>query len=70
MKKVLLLFAVLMASVNLACTEQATGIIKCSDGYVIPFAPIPVKGTGTIVSPGGMFQLMALSGIQSTSNHC
>lgn len=72
MKKVLLLFAVLMASVNLASTEQARGIIKCSDGNVITFAVILVNGanTGTSASPGGMLQWMALSGIQPKSDRC
>ncbi|HEY9258948.1 hypothetical protein [Chitinophaga sp.] len=72
MKKVLLLFAVLMASVNLAPIGQATGIIKGSDGNVIPFADIQWKGTdtGANVCAGRMFQPMALSGIPSTLSHC
>jgi hypothetical protein len=72
MKKVLFLFAVLMASVNLASTEQATGIIKCSDGNAIPFVAISVKGTnaGTITSSSRTFQLLALSGIPPKSDRC
>jgi hypothetical protein len=72
MKKVLFLFAVLMASVNLTCTEQATGIITGNDGSVMLLTLIRVKGTytATVAGPGGMFSLMVLSGIQPKSNRC
>lgn len=61
MKKVLLLFAVLMALVSLAYSQQrkVTGTVKGNDGNPVPFATIQIKGTntGTTANPSGVFQL-------------
>ncbi|MFY0253780.1 SusC/RagA family TonB-linked outer membrane protein [Chitinophaga sp. 30R24] len=61
MKKVLLLFAMLMAIVSLAYSQQrqVTGTVKGSDGNAIPFATIQIKGTntGTVANASGTFQL-------------
>jgi len=70
MKKVLPLFAVLMAVVTLVCIKQATGIIKCSNDNGTTFAVMQMKSTDTSASPGGMYQCMVLPGIQPTADHC
>jgi TonB-linked SusC/RagA family outer membrane protein len=61
MKKVLLLFAMLMAIVSLAYSQQrqVTGTVKGNDGNVIPFATIQIKGTntGTTANPSGIFHV-------------
>ncbi|PSL47476.1 TonB-linked SusC/RagA family outer membrane protein [Chitinophaga niastensis] len=61
MKKVLLLFAMPMAVVSLAYSQQrqVTGTVKGSDGNTISFATIQIKGTstGTTANASGFFQL-------------
>lgn len=58
MKKVLFLFAMLMAIVSLAYSQQRE-VTVTSDGHLIRFAAVGVKGihTGTTVLPSRAYQL-------------
>ncbi|MDR6566848.1 SusC/RagA family TonB-linked outer membrane protein [Chitinophaga ginsengisegetis] len=61
MKKGFLLFAMLMAIIHLAYSQQrqVTGTVKGNDGNPVPFATIQVKGTtaGTTANDNGVFNL-------------